>query len=106
MLCCNDFCFFLSETEMDLNTDRIFRTWNVFSVGLSSSFTVENLVLEGVRILIFCLIKNLDATNKKEKKYLAFHLYIKDRVSFCSFKQPLSYSLGLSHFVVLVVQYS
>lgn len=60
---------------MDLNTDRIFRTWNVFSVGLSSSFTVENLVLEGVRILIFCLIKNLDATNKKEKIFGFSSLY-------------------------------
>lgn len=40
---------------MDLNTDRIFRSQSVFPVGLSSSFTVEKLILEGVRIMAFSI---------------------------------------------------
>lgn len=40
---------------MDLNTGRIFGTQNVFSVGLSTSFMVEKLILEGVRILTFSI---------------------------------------------------
>jgi len=38
---------------MDLSAGSIFGTQSVFPVGLSSSFVVEKLILEGVRILTF-----------------------------------------------------